>query len=81
MFIRVDPEGHALFENLSYFDLQVHTALEGGVTKSLHLYAISHTRGQQHRQSLSNLKEWFGYEGQNKDFRAALSRAMTQLEE
>ncbi len=81
MFIRVDPDGQALFENLSYLDFELHLALEGGVTKALHLYAISHTRGQQHRQSLAHLKEWFGYEGQYRDFRNAILEAMQQLEE
>lgn len=80
MFIRVDPDGQALFENLSYLDFNVHLALEGGVTKSLHLYAISHTQGKQHRQSLKNLKEWFGYDGQMKDFRNAVFVALHQLE-
>ena len=41
MFVRVDPDGYMLFENLSYLNFETHLQLEGGVTKALHLYAIS----------------------------------------
>lgn len=80
MFLRVDPDGQALFENLSYLDFDLHLELEGGVAKALHLYAISHKRGVRHAQVLSNLKEWFGYEGRERQFRNVLKEGMTQLE-
>ena len=81
MFLRVDPDGYLLFENLSYLDFDVHLQLEGGVAKSLHTYAISHKQGNKHSQALKNLKAWFGYEGRMNDFLAALKEGLRQLEE
>ena len=81
MFVRVDPDGYMLFENLSYLNFETHLQLEGGVTKALHLYAISHKRGKKHSQPLEKLKKWFGYDGRTLDFRRAMIDGMRQLEE
>lgn len=81
MFVRLDPDGQVLFDNLSSFDFHTHLSLKGSVTRALHLYAISHSRNKRHSQSLVNLKKWFGFEGEHKKFKMAVREAMNQLEE
>ena len=80
MFIRVDPDGYLLFKNLSFLNFDSHLQLRGGVTKLLHIYAISHRRGKKHSQTLKNLKEWFGYIGRDRNFRSAIQDSIEQLE-
>jgi hypothetical protein len=63
LFIRLDPEGAALFENLAYLQWETRLALGSAMAKALHLYVCGHQQGQVHAVKLADLALWMGYEG------------------
>ena len=79
MFIRLDPEGAALFENIAYIGWEQRLALSSNAAKALQLYASGHMAGKPHSVLLSDLSRWMGYEGRARDFRTAVRDAMDEL--
>lgn len=80
MFIRLDPDGAALFENLAYIGWEQRLTLNTNAAKALQLYVSGHMTGKPHAVPLADLAHWMGYEGRIRDFRATLRHAMTELE-
>ena len=81
MFVRVDPDGEALFDNLSYLHYEKRLNLPSSMAKAIHSYASGHRRGMKHAITMENLKEWIGYGGREVDFLRSLEKALTQLED
>lgn len=79
MFIRLDPEGAALFENLAYVGWEQRLALGSNASKALQLYISGHMAGKPHAVPLADLAHWMGYEGRLRQFRTALQHAMNEL--
>ncbi len=79
MFIRLDPEGAALFENLAYIGWEQRLALGSNAAKALQLYVSGHMAGKPHAVPLADLAHWMGYEGRIRQFRATLQHAMDEL--
>lgn len=79
MFIRLDPEGAALFENLAYIGWDQRLALETNAAKALQLYVNGHTPGTPHAVPVADLAHWMGYEGRIRQFRITLQNAMSEL--
>lgn len=79
MFIRLDPEGAALFENLAYIGWEQRLALGSNAAKALQLYVSGHMAGKPHAVPLADLAHWMGYEGRLRQFRATLQHAMDEL--
>lgn len=80
MFIRLDPEGAALFENMAYISWEQRLALSSNAAKALQLYVSGHMTGKPHAVPLVDLAHWMGYEGRIRQFRATLLHAMVELE-
>ncbi len=80
MYIRLDPDGAALFENLSYQPWEVRLSLHSDVSARMLSYISGHERGKPHSQTLDNLKRWCGYGGRLRQFRAACTAALEELE-
>lgn len=81
MYIRLDPDGAALFENLSYQPWQIRLSLATDVATLLLSYVSGHEQGKPHKQTLGNLKNWCGYSGALRKFRAHCSAALRELED
>lgn len=81
MFIRLDPEGAALFDNLAYIDWESRLKLGSNTAKALQMYASGHQCGKPHSQSITNIMKWCGYEGRERQFRSTLIKALDELEE
>lgn len=79
MFIRLDPEGATLFENMAYVGWEQRLALGSNAAKALQLYISGHMAGKHHEVPLADLAHWMGYEGRLRQFRASLQDAMDQL--
>ena len=80
MYIRLDPDGAALFENLSYQPWEVRLSLHSDVSARMLSYISGHEQGKPHSQTLDNLKRWCGYGGRLRQFRAACIAALEELE-
>ncbi len=80
MYIRLDPDGAALFENLAYQPWQVRLSLKSDVSARLLSYVTGHEQGKPHSQTLENLKRWCGYTGETRKFRAAIRASLEELE-
>lgn len=80
MFIRLDPDGAALFDNLAYLGWEERLSLSSNMAKALQLYISGHQKGKPHSQPISNVMHWCGYEGRLRQFRAALPNALKELE-
>ncbi len=80
MFIRLDPDGATLFENLAYQPWQVRLSLKSDVSARLLSYVTGHEQGKPHSQTLENLKQWCGFGGETRKFRAAIRVALEELE-
>ncbi len=81
MYIRLDPDGAKLFENLAYQPWQVRLSLTSDLSAILLSYISGHQQGMMHSQNLENLKAWCGYGGETRKFRAGLLSAMAELEQ
>lgn len=79
MFIRLDADGAALFENLAYVGWERRLTLDSNAAKALQLYISGHMAGKPHAVPLADLAHWMGYEGRLRQFRASLQDAMDQL--
>lgn len=79
MYIRLDPDGAALFENLAYQPWDVRLSLQTDVAARLLSYISGHEHGKPHVQTLENLKRWCGYSGRRDKFRAACLAALEEL--
>ena len=80
MYIRLDPDGAALFENLAYQPWEVRLSLQSDVSARLLSYITGHEQGKPHSQTLDNLKRWCGYGGERRKFRTAIHSAIEELE-
>ena len=80
MYIRLDPDGAALFENLAYQPWEVRLSLQSDVSARLLSYITGHEQGKPHSQTLDNLKRWCGYGGRLRQFRTACIAALEELE-
>lgn len=81
MFVRLDPGGFNLFENLAYFDWKKRLALKLDATKALQIYACGHQKGKPHSVRLSDLAAWAGYRGRTRQFRReCVIPALAELE-
>ena len=79
MYIRLDPEGAAMFENMAYIGWEQRLALGSNAAKALQLYVSGHMAGKPHAVPLADLAHWMGYEGRIRQFRATLQHAMDEL--
>lgn len=80
MFIRLDPDGAALFENLAYIGWEERLALGTNVAKSLQIYLTGHAQGLPHSVLVADLARWAGYSGRVRQYRKELSLALVELE-
>lgn len=80
MYIRLDPDGAALFENLSYQPWDVRLSLHSDVSARMLSYISGHEQGKPHSQTMDNLKRWCGYGGVIRKFRLACIAALEELE-
>jgi hypothetical protein len=81
MFVRLDPDGAQLFENLAYVDWNTRLALSSNAAKAIQLYACGHQDGKPHRVLLADLAAWCGYEGRLRQFRKeSVIPALRELE-
>jgi len=81
MFIRLDPDGAGLFDNLAYVPWQTRLALPSAGTKSLHAYICGHAKGKPHVALLDELRRWMGYNGRLRKFRVEVCMpALAELE-
>ncbi len=81
MFIRLDPDGAPLFDNLAYIGWEERLSLPSNMAKALQLYVSGHQQGKPHSQPIENIMAWCGYGGRLRRFRAALPKALEELEE
>lgn len=80
MYIRLDPDGAALFQNLSYLNWETRLGLSSSLSKALQIYVCGHTTGQAHYQPIKNIMEWMGYQGRLRKFRDGLRAGLVDLE-
>lgn len=80
MFIRLDPDGAALFENLSYQPWDVRLSLKTDVAARVLSYVSGHEKGKPHHLPLLDLKSWCGYGGRPDKFRVVAIAALKELE-
>jgi TrfA protein len=80
MYIRLDPDGAVLFENLAYQPWDVRLSLQSDVSARMLSYVSGHEQGKPHSQTLDNLKRWCGYGGRLRQFRASCVTALEELE-
>jgi hypothetical protein len=79
LFIRLDPEGAGLFENLAYLQWETRLSLPSAISKALHLYVCGHRQGRFHTVKVADLALWMGYQGRLRQFRANLETAVGVL--
>ncbi len=80
IFIRLDPDGAALFENLAYQPWDIRLSLSSDVATLLLTYISGHEQGRPHSQTVENLKKWCGYAGTEAKFRPSCEAALHELE-
>jgi len=80
MFIRLDPDGAKLFDNLAYIGWEQRLALSSASTKAIHMYICGHKQGEGHFIAMASLMTWCGYEGRIRDFRCNVINALKELE-
>ncbi len=81
MYVRLDPDGAALFENMAYQSWDVRLSLQSDVATRLLSYISGHEQGKPHSVILKDLRLWCGYSGANHKFRTACLDAFKRLEE
>lgn len=81
MYIRLDPDGATLFNNLSYQPWQIRLSLKTDVAALLLSYISGHEQGKLHSQQIENLKKWCGYSGELRKFRTSCIAALSELED
>jgi hypothetical protein len=80
LFIRLDPDGARLFENLAYVDWEQRKQLSSNMAKALQMYVCGHARSATHKVRVKDLAGWMGYEGRLSQFLRSLRPALTKLE-
>lgn len=80
LYVRLDPEGAALFDNMSYLDWQQRLSCRSNAAKSLQLYVSGHALGKPHSVLVLDLKKWMGFQGRLRQFRESLAGALLELE-
>lgn len=80
MYIRLDPDGAPLFQNLAYQPWDVRLSLKTDMAILLLSYISGHEQGKRHAQPLLNLKLWCGYGGLLRKFRTPCLAALLELE-
>jgi hypothetical protein len=81
MYIRLDPDGAALFDNLAYVPWETRLALPSAGAKSIHAYVCGHAKGKPHVVLLDDLRRWTGYDGRLRQFREDVCKpALAELE-
>ena len=80
MYVRLDPEGARLFDNLAYQPWEVRLSLDSDVAARLLSYVSGHTQGKPHSVLLEDLRRWCGYPGRLRQFRATCLEALHTLE-
>lgn len=81
IFIRLDPDGASLFENLAYQPWDIRLSLKSDVAALMLTYISGHEQGKPHSQSIENLKKWCGYAGVEWKFRTKCEAALQELED
>ena len=81
MYVRLDPDGAALFENLSYQPWKVRLSLTTDAAARILTYVSSQERGKLHSVKLDDLRKWVGYGGRIRQFRTVCTLALLELEE
>lgn len=80
LYIRLDPDGAALFERLAYQPWDVRLSLKSDISARMLTYISGHEQGKPHSVVLNDLKCWCGYSGRLDKFKNACETAMTELE-
>lgn len=80
MYLRLDPDGAKLFDNLSYQPWEIRTALHSPTAMALMTYASGHEAGKPHTVKLEDLKKMTGHEGRPRVFRENILAAIEELE-
>lgn len=80
MYIRLDPEGATLFENLAYQPWEVRLALKTDASTRILSYVSGHEKGKPHSLPLRDLKIWCGYSGRLDKFRTVAMAALKEIE-
>lgn len=80
VFIRLDPDGATLFENLAYQPWDIRLSLHSDAAALILSYVVGHAPGKAHTVSLDDLRRWCGYEGAIYRFRPLCAAALSELE-
>lgn len=81
IYMRLDPDGAQIFENMAYQPWDVRTALKGPASMALMTYASGQPAGKNHCVNLAELKRYLGYEGPVAEFRRQIRSALAELEQ
>lgn len=79
-YMRLDPDGARLFDNLAYQQWTNRIALSGDVSKRLLSYISGHQSGKSHWAKLEDLKKWFGFKGRMRDFKKTCLTSLLDME-
>lgn len=80
MYVRLDPDGAILFDNLAYQNWDTRLSLKSDIAVRMLDYVCGHQAGKPHSQKIENLKMWFGYKGRTDKFKTAALSALQELE-
>jgi hypothetical protein len=80
IYLRLDPDGACMFDNLAYQPWEVRTALHSPAAMALMTYASGHAAGKPHCVSLADLQRMMGHEGRLRVFRDNIMEATGELE-
>jgi hypothetical protein len=79
-YVRLDPDGAAMFRSLAYQPWKVRLALKTDAAARLLSYVCSHKATAPHRVLLDDLRRWCGYHGRLRDWRAVCRSGLAELE-
>jgi hypothetical protein len=80
MYVRLDPDGKILFDNLAYQNWETRLSLKSDVAIRMLDYICGHQAGKPHAEKIENLRAWFGYTGRLDKFRVAALAGLKELE-
>lgn len=78
--IKLGRDLGSLFDVTAFLDFDAHLLLPSQMAKAVHKYAVGNKRGKLHSVPLNKLKKLLGYEGEIKEFRKTLGKALVELE-
>lgn len=81
IYLRLDPDGAQLLENMSYVPWEIRRTLSSPPTMALMSYASGHEAGKLHAVNLMALQKMLGYEGRTRDFRKKMQQAGIELQD